>query len=139
MSLENSTALSVWEKALPRLQARSESVFRQYFVCMQALELTENVLHLGVPDDFFRSVVEDNYGDLLSEALLDIDGVDYRFEMHEGYPIVNCAEVVETCSKTRNNTGRFTNFEVVFLVFFHKLKNILKKFVPLFTYFVIYV
>lgn len=99
MSLENGTALSVWEKALPRLQARSESVFRQYFVCMQALDLTENVLHLGVPDDFFRSFVEDNYGDLLSEALLDIDGVDYRFEMHEGYPIVKSVEVVDACSK----------------------------------------
>ena len=85
MSFENGTAISIWEKALPRLQAKSETVYSQYFVCMQALEVTDFVLHLGVPDDFFRDFVLENYGDLLSEALQNIDGIDYRFELHEGH------------------------------------------------------
>ena len=79
------TAQNVWEVAIPRLQARSESVYDQYFACMQALELAGEVLHLGVPDDFFRDLVQDNYGDLLSEALRNINGIDYSFELHDGY------------------------------------------------------
>lgn len=86
MSFENGTALSVWEKALLRLQAKSDTLYSQYFVFMQALEVTDNVLHLGVPDDFFRGIIEEHYDDLLIEALQNIDGIDYRFELHDGYP-----------------------------------------------------
>ena len=106
MSSDNSMALPVWEKALLRLQDKSETVFKQYFVSMQALYVAENVLHLGVSDDFFRSFVEENYGDLLSEALSDIDGVDYRFEMHEGYPMINRAE--EVISENRSEVAEKT-------------------------------
>ena len=87
MNFDDGMALSVWECALPRLQAKSEAVYSQYFACMQALEVADGVLHLGVPDDFFRDMVLDNYSDLLSEALRDIDGIDYSYELHEGYPV----------------------------------------------------
>ncbi|MBQ9088303.1 MAG: chromosomal replication initiator protein DnaA [Lentisphaeria bacterium] len=89
------TAQNVWEVAIPRLQARSESVYDQYFACMQALELAGEVLHLGVPDDFFRDVVLDNYGDLLSEALRNINGIDYSFELHDGYTAAPAAPEVK--------------------------------------------
>ncbi len=79
------TAQSVWEAAIPRLQARSESVFDQYFACMQVLELAGEVLFLGVPDDFFRDIILDNYADLLKDALCGINGTDYSFELREGY------------------------------------------------------
>lgn len=89
------TAQNVWEVAIPRLQARSESVYDQYFACMQALKLAGEVLHLGVPDDFFRDVVLDNYGDLLSEALRNINGIDYSFELHDGYTAAPAAPEVK--------------------------------------------
>ena len=85
MSQDAAKALAVWESAAPRIRVRSESVFEQYFACMQALDVTGDVLHLGVPDDFFRDFVRDNYGDILLDALSNIDGVDYSFELHEGY------------------------------------------------------
>ena len=88
MSQDNGMAAAIWETALTRLRARSESVYSQYFSCMKPLKIAAAVLHLGVPDDIFRDLVKDNYGDLLSEALCGIDGNDYGFELVDGYPSV---------------------------------------------------
>ena len=72
-------ASTVWETVLSRLQSKSETVC-QYFGSVQALEITDGVLSLGVPDDFFRDFILENYGDLLAAALVDVDGIDYKFE-----------------------------------------------------------
>ena len=88
------TAQTVWEAAIPRLQAKSESVFDQYFACMQVLELEGEVLVLGVPDDFFRDIILDNYADLLKDALCGINGMDYSFELREGYAALPVETVV---------------------------------------------
>lgn len=76
---------TVWETVLSRLQSKSETV-RQYFSSVQPLEIADGVLSLGVPDDFFRDFILENYGDLLAGALLDVDGIDYKFELKDGYP-----------------------------------------------------
>lgn len=86
MELDNSSALAIWETASQRLRTQSETVYRQYFGCMQPLNVADGLLQLGVPDDFFRDFVLENYGDLLAGALTDIGGIDYKFELKDGYP-----------------------------------------------------
>ena len=92
MNQDNSMAQMIWKNALQRLRAQSESVYNQYFSGMQPLNVADGVLHLGVPDDFFRDLVVENYGDLLIEALTGIDGVDYQYELHDGYPFLPAAK-----------------------------------------------
>ena len=86
MSQDNGIAAAIWETALQRLHARSESVYSMCSSSIQPLKVVDTVLHLGVPDDFFRDFVNDNYSDVLNEALCNVDGIDYTFELIDGCP-----------------------------------------------------
>ena len=46
-------AEEIWSSAATRLRAKSESLYNQWFACMLPLDVQQNCLTLGVPDDFF--------------------------------------------------------------------------------------
>ena len=77
-------AEEIWDLAVSILKNRSESLYNQWFSQMTAVDVKEDLLTIGVPDDFFLDVVADNYGDLLQSALDNINGKSYRFELRSG-------------------------------------------------------
>ena len=79
------TAGAVWEIASARLRKRNENSYVQWFSKMLPLRVEEELLVLGVPDEFFGQLAEDCSGDFLVEALLDIEGTDYRYTFEVGY------------------------------------------------------
>ncbi len=79
------TAGAVWEIASARLRKRNENSYVQWFSKMLPLRTEEDVLVLGVPDEFFGQLAVDCCGDFLAEALLEIDGTDYRYAFEVGY------------------------------------------------------
>lgn len=79
------SAEEVWNDALCRLRSKSESLYSQWFAQLVVLELDGYCLHLGVSDDFFRDVIMEEYGHMISEALTNVKGIDYTFELIEGY------------------------------------------------------
>ena len=79
-------AADIWGAALKKLKAQSPDLYSQWYARMTALSVEDGKLILGVPDDFFRDIVLDNYGDLISEALQDIAGTSYEYELKDGYP-----------------------------------------------------
>jgi len=86
MSQSMCGAADIWGAALKKLKAQSQNLYRQWFARISALAVEDGKLVLGVPDDFFRDIVIDNYGDLISEALQDIAGCSYEYELKDGYP-----------------------------------------------------
>ena len=79
------TAGAVWDIASARLRKRNENSYVQWFSKMLPLRTEEELLVLGVPDEFFGQLAEDCCGDFLAEALLDIEGTDYRYTFETGY------------------------------------------------------
>lgn len=77
-------AEEIWDLAVCTLKSRSESLYRQWFSQMTALEMVDDLLVIGVSDEFFRDMVLDNYGDLIQSALDNINGASYRFELRTG-------------------------------------------------------
>lgn len=86
MRAETFRAGEIWDIAVSSLKSRSESLYRQWFSQMTALSVVDDLLTIGVSDDFFRDMVIDNYGDLIQHALENINGKSYRFELQSGVP-----------------------------------------------------
>ena len=113
-------AEEIWDLAVSILKNRSESLYNQWFSQMTAVDVKEDLLTIGVPDDFFLDVVADNYGDLLQSALDNINGKSYRFELRSGVaprPVFTPAQPAPARLETsvpRNNRRRqlysFDNF-----------------------------
>ena len=77
-------AEEIWNLAVSTLKSQSESLYRQWFSQMTAVALEEDLLTIGVPNDFFLDMVKDHYSYLISNALHDINGKTYRFEFKSG-------------------------------------------------------
>ncbi len=116
-------AEEIWDLAVSSLKSRSESLYRQWFSQMTALTLDGDLLTIGVSDEFFRDMVLDNYGDLIQNALGNIHGKSYRFELKTGVTPQPVAEVRKTsipeavkaapksaAPKRRNQLYSFDNF-----------------------------
>ncbi len=86
------SAAEVWEVAASRLRGRNEHLYRQWFQMMMPLSLSGNVLKLGVADEFFASLILDNYDDILGESLMNIGDHDFLFELEAGHSLPNVAE-----------------------------------------------
>lgn len=93
MNAIDTEALHIWEIAAARLKAKNGYLYRQWFQKMLPLAVTEGVLQLGVPDDFFAGWVDDNYDDLVLEALADINGTRYTYKLVPGHIAPAAAEV----------------------------------------------
>ena len=81
----NTDFTAVWATAAERLQQMNEPCYDQYICCLVPLRCADGVLTVGVPDDFFGDIVRNQFGDLISEALRNIDGVDYTYEFEAGH------------------------------------------------------
>lgn len=116
-------AEEIWNLALSSLKHRSESLYRQWFSQMTAVSLENDLLVIGVPDEFFLDVVSEQYGDLIQNALDSINGKSYSFELRSGYtpkvipaakPAVKKAAAVKadpvTAAPRRNQLYSFENF-----------------------------
>ena len=112
------TVNTVWEIASGRLWESNKNTFNQWFSKMVPLRIEEeNIVVLGVPDDFFAQIAEQCAGDFLAEALLSIEGVDYKYTFETGHditaelrakekispPLPVAAEVSETVVSPENN------------------------------------
>ena len=77
-------AQEIWDLAVCSLKKRSDALYRQWFSQMTAVDIQDDLLTIGVPNDFFMDVVSDQYGDLIQHALDNINGRSYRFELRPG-------------------------------------------------------
>lgn len=103
-------AEEIWNIALCTLKKRSESLYRQWFSQMTALEVDDDLLVLGVSDEFFRDMVIDNYSDLIQSALDNVLGKCYRFELRIG---VIPQKAVEVQAESKNIISRTAPVPVV--------------------------
>ncbi|MGZ6079372.1 MAG: chromosomal replication initiator protein DnaA, partial [Myxococcaceae bacterium] len=78
------SADELWEKTLALLREDGKSYALTWLDRMQALELRDGALILGVPDRFFRDWVDDHYRPLLEDALTRV----HRGPMALGYEVV---------------------------------------------------
>ena len=79
------TVREVWEIASERLRKKNKYSFTHWFEQMVPLRIEEDLLVLGVPDEFFGQLAEEFAGDFLLEALQKIGGVDYRHSFEPGH------------------------------------------------------
>lgn len=76
------TASAVWKIAYERLKQRdSENDYGQLGDDVLPLRLDGSILVLGTPDAYFGEWLKFCCGDLLTEALLQIEGVDYTYSI----------------------------------------------------------
>ncbi|HET9300619.1 MAG TPA: DnaA/Hda family protein, partial [Candidatus Polarisedimenticolaceae bacterium] len=78
------SADELWEKTLALLREDGKSYALTWLDRMQALEVKDGTLILGVPDRFFRDWVDDHYRPLLEDAISRV----HRGPMGIGYEVV---------------------------------------------------
>ncbi|MBR2374152.1 MAG: chromosomal replication initiator protein DnaA [Lentisphaeria bacterium] len=79
MDCSNMAAEAVWEIASLRLKKLNKNNYTQWFSKMQPLRTENDLLVLGVPDEFFGQLAEESCGSSLADSLVNIQGVDYRY------------------------------------------------------------
>lgn len=77
--MEMSSASVLWSKACSHLQASLHNdVYSRWIAVIDALELTDDRLTLGVDNDFYQSWLEENYLPLIEKALRSVTDTDYK-------------------------------------------------------------
>jgi chromosomal replication initiator protein len=94
------SADELWEKTLALLREDGKSYALTWLDRMQALEVKDGNLVLGVPDRFFRDWVDDHYRPLLEDAISRIHGGS----MGIGYEVVGTSPSDASVSAT--SSGR---------------------------------
>ncbi len=81
-------AALAWSRIAAKLRSRlAPVIFQQWFANIVPVDVEEQELHLGVSDDFFADYLTEHYGDMLRQALADIDGIaDFRLTGGFGLP-----------------------------------------------------
>ncbi len=115
-------AEEIWNLAVTKLKSQSESLYRQWFSQMTAVALEDDLLTIGVPNDFFLDMVKEHYSYLISNALRDVNGRSYRFDFKSGItpppspaelpeiPAVEQTVPMPSPAKRRNQLYSFDNF-----------------------------
>ncbi len=85
MDSQVNCAENIWSVAADRLKERNKHLYRQWFRKITPLSIDGVTLRLGVSDDFFASIIEDQYDDIVLEALSEIGGVSYSYELEPGH------------------------------------------------------
>ncbi|MFA6716945.1 MAG: chromosomal replication initiator protein DnaA, partial [Victivallaceae bacterium] len=86
MQVVKSNVADVWRVAADRLQQQIHSTtYEQWFQNIVPLTLNGQALMLGVSDDFFADWLKDNFDDILTDSLKDINGADYSYCFKSGY------------------------------------------------------
>ena len=116
MDSQECCAANIWAVAANRLKEQNEHLFRQWFQKITPLKQEGETLTLGVSDDFFASIIEDQYADLLTEALSDIDGKNYGYRLEPGHEPVQeepapatAGATAETAQKKNNAIRKIIN------------------------------
>jgi chromosomal replication initiator protein len=91
------TADELWEKTLALLREDGKSYALTWLDRMQALEVRDGRLILGVPDRFFRDWVDDHYRPLLEDAISRV----HRGSMGIGYEVVGAPRTDESVPRRR--------------------------------------
>ena len=83
----NSDVTVIWEIVSRRLRASNETFYKQFIEGIAYTRCENDVLFIGVPDDFFGDFIRNNYHDLMLESLADIDGVSYSYAFEAGHEL----------------------------------------------------
>ncbi len=77
--METLSASVLWSKACAHLQsALHHDVYSRWIAVIDAVELKDNTLFLGVDNDFYQSWLEENYLTLIKKALCSVTGSDLK-------------------------------------------------------------
>jgi len=113
MDSQVSCVAKIWSVAANRLKERNKHLYRQWFRKITPLAVEGATLRLGVSDDFFASIITDQYDDLVLEALTGIDGVNYSYRLESGHepvpeeePAAIPAKPEKTPAAENRNPGR---------------------------------
>lgn len=88
---------ALWTKACEYLKAQvHESTYEQWFEGIVPVALADQEIVLGVSDDFFADWLEDNFSDILSEAILQAGAPGYAITFEPGH-----IKKVETTRKAK--------------------------------------
>ena len=86
MGVVNLNVADIWQVAAERLQQQIHiTTYEQWFQNIIPVALNEKSIVLGVSDDFFADWLKDNFNDILSDSLKDIEGCDYSYSFKSGY------------------------------------------------------
>lgn len=85
MDRNEEKARHVWEQAVARLRAQSETLYRNWVSQMVPLTVEDGVITVGVDNDFICHFLLDNYQDLFEECLAGIDGESCAIKLVPGY------------------------------------------------------
>ena len=83
---------AIWAVVSERLRQLNRPCYEQYICRLVPLRCADQVLTIGVPDDFFGEFLRDQYGDLIDDALKNISGSDYVYEFEAGHEAPAAAE-----------------------------------------------
>src|SRR6478752_6576436 len=96
------TAPMLWAEVLTLIREDGKRYALTWLERMQALDVKEDALVLGVPDRFFRDWVDDHYRALLEEALQRLPGglKKVSYEVVEGGPVAAAPLAGEPTAKS---------------------------------------
>ena len=93
MTSDKSRAAEIWQAAKAKLRhILHKDTMAQWFDNIVIVDIDGSDIILGVSDEFFADWFTNNFGDILSKALNDIDGNSYTFSLRTGFEPVHVKE-----------------------------------------------
>ncbi len=93
MTSDKSRAAEIWQAAKAKLRhILHKDTMAQWFDNIVIVDMHGSDIILGVSDEFFADWFTNNFGDILSKALNDIDGNSYTFSLRTGFEPVHVKE-----------------------------------------------
>lgn len=87
MSSVKYSVTSVWNDVMEKLKTVSMTAYTVWFCKTTPLSFSDNnVLKIGVPDEFFRDWIAEHFSDILENCIRECS-YDFAFEFVEGYTI----------------------------------------------------
>lgn len=77
--MNNISCETIWGLVVSRLRSTREALYKQWFSKIEPISVEGTTVIFKVPDSFFGGIIKDQYGDILEEALKDIENIDYTF------------------------------------------------------------
>ena len=85
MDSNEQKARLVWETAVGRLRAQSETLYKNWVSRMVPLTVADGAITVGVDNDFICRFLMEHYQDLFEECLAGIDGENLSIRLVPGY------------------------------------------------------
>lgn len=99
---------AIWAVASDRLRQLNQPCYEQYICRLVPLRCTDDVLTVGVPDDFFGEFVRSQFDDLILKSLENINGTSYRYEFEAGHeaPVPESAPAPQVAAVRNDSSSR---------------------------------